>query len=101
MADGVNISDVTISFSDQEWVSLSGENRRHVHEERERRRNSKGPAREINAAAAATTVTDRSSVTFDEPPPDNNNGGAGLAAGFGHGAYCDQGYGGGQGRVGG
>ena len=27
MADGVNISDVTRSFSDQEWTSLSSENR--------------------------------------------------------------------------
>ena len=33
MADGVNISDVTRSFSDQEWTSLSSENRRYVHEE--------------------------------------------------------------------
>ena len=39
MANGVNISDITRTFSDQEWASLSSENRRHVHEERERRRN--------------------------------------------------------------
>ena len=69
MADGVNISDVTRSFSDQEWTtSLSSENRRYVHEERERRRTPEGPAREISAATAATAVTDGSSVTFDDPP---------------------------------
>ena len=66
---------------------LSSENMRHVHEERERRRNSEGPAREIHAATAATAVIDGSSITFDEPLPDNNNGGAGRAASFSHGAY--------------
>ena len=66
MADGVNISDVTRSFSDQEWASLSSENRRHVHKERERRRKSEGPAREISAATAATAVTGGSSVTFEK-----------------------------------
>ena len=102
MANGVNISDITRTFSDQEWASLSSENRRHVHEERERRRNTtEGPAREIHAATAATAVTDGSSVTFDkEPPPDNKDGGAGQAAGFGHGAYHGRERGGGRGCVG-
>ena len=67
MSDGVNISDVTRSFSDQEWASLSSKNRRHVHEERERRRTSdQGPAGEIHAATAASADTDRSSVTFHD-----------------------------------
>ena len=42
MADGVNISDITRSFSDQEWASLPSQNRRHVHEARECMRTSEG-----------------------------------------------------------
>jgi hypothetical protein len=93
MADGIDIPDVTRSFTDQEWGALSSESRRHVHEERDRkrRRTDQGNTREVAATAAleqATAVL--ANVTFEEPP-ENNIGGAGRAAGFGRGAYCGRG----------
>jgi hypothetical protein len=95
MADGVDITDVTRSFSDQEWGALSSDNRRHVHEERERKRSrtDQGTPREVSAAATADQEANASQVTFEELPPDNNNGGAGRAAGFGRGAYRGRGRG--------
>ena len=87
MADGVNIADANRSFADREWSALLSKNRRHVHEERERRRSQgdQGSQREIAGASIAQTANDQvSAVTFEEPPPSaNNNGGAGGAAGFG------------------
>ena len=90
MADGIDITDVTRSFTDQEWNALTSENRRHVHEERERKR-SRTDTREV--AATNSTTED---VTTEETPA-NNNGGAGRAAGFGRGAYPARGRGRGRG----
>lgn len=86
MADGIDITDVTRSFTDQEWNALSSENRRHVHEERERKRQ-RTDTRDVSAANS--TPEDAG----DETPPASNNGGAGRAAGFGRGAYPARGRG--------
>jgi predicted metal-dependent hydrolase len=88
MADDVDIADVTRSFSDQEWGSLSSESQQHVHKERNQKRcrPDQGSPREVAATAAPEQATAvMANVTF-EKPPENNNGGAERAAGFGRGA---------------
>jgi hypothetical protein len=89
MADDVDIADVTRSFSDQEWGSLSSESQQHVHKERNQKRcrPDQGSPREVAATAAPeqATAAVMANVTF-EKPPENNNGGAERAAGFGRGA---------------
>jgi hypothetical protein len=93
VADGIDISDVTRSFSGQEWGALSSESQRHVHKERDWkcRRTDQGSPREVAPTVALEQATAvMANVTFEEPP-DDDNGGAGRAAGFGRGAYRGRG----------
>jgi hypothetical protein len=87
MADGIDITDVTRSFADNEWSTLSSESRRHVHEERERKRQRTG-GRGISSAAVSEGNGDQPTA---DPTINENNGGGGRSVGFGRGAYRGRG----------
>ena len=94
--DGIDVSDVTRAFSDTEWSSLTSESRRHVHEERQRKRQrTEGRGGEQRGIAAANTegTGDQNVVPDDATNNTNNGGAAGRAVGFGRGAYRGRGRG--------
>jgi hypothetical protein len=82
-ADGVDVTNVTRSFTDQEWSALSSESRRYVHEERETKRARTGQGGAGRGVGAVHNINNN--ANFQEP---NNNAGAGRGPpGFGRGAY--------------
>jgi hypothetical protein len=89
--DGVDVTDVTRSFTNQEWGQLSGDTRRHIHEEREKKRQRTGDRGNGNKERqAAATSTEQ-----EEQQPDNNQNNTASSAGrhedrtpgFGRSAY--------------
>ena len=94
MLDGIDVSDVTRSFTDTEWGQLSSDTRRHVHEERERKRQRTDNSGNNDQRGIGATNT--TNDTGREPPQNNTRTeGAGRAVGFGRDAYTNGGRGGG------
>jgi len=110
MANGVDISDWTRSFSPQEWDQMGPVGRRIVSQERERinggrfsgrarGRGGQGRGRSVSAVNYSSQVSTvpASTITHENSNNENNSGngerGAQNGAGFGRGAYGGRGGG--------
>jgi hypothetical protein len=91
--EGIDVTDVTRSFTDQEWGQLSGDTRRHIHQEREKKRQptgDRGNANKERQAGATSTETQQEEQQQDNNQNNStNNGGRGedRTPGFGRSAY--------------